>query len=131
MGDKDKVGIPLFPETPASMDVTELLQGLRNYVRTKKGGRPPIYNDRKLAAIYELLRRGLGWSAEKSRGWITDNLKASESTVKRAGRTNKVMGEYSLAELFQIVDNDITQESFTADDFDELRTQRDSPGSED
>ncbi len=132
MGEKHKVGTPSFMDPPKPMDESRLLQGLRNVLRFLSGrrGRPPKYDDRKLAAVYELLRRGLGWSAEKSRGWITDNFNASESTLKRAARKYNMLSGYSPADLARIADDLIKQGSFTPDDLKKLRSQCDSLGSE-
>ena len=130
MSKKDKVRVPLFHGTPESTDVSELVQGLRNMRRVFFGGRRPKYDDRQLAAVYELLRRCLGWSAEKSRGWITDNVKASESTIKRAARRYEMLSGYSPADLARIADDLIKQGSFTPDDLKKLRSQCDSLGSE-
>ena len=131
MSKKDKGGVPLFPGTPESTDVSELVQGVRNMMRVFFGGRPPKYDDRQLAAVYELLRRCLGWSAERSRGWITDNIDASESTIKRAGRKYRMMREYSSADLAEIADDCIKQACFTPEDLEKLRSQCDSLGFQD
>ncbi len=128
MGEKHKVGAPSFMDPPKPMDVSRLLQGLLNMRRAFSGGRPPKYDDRKLAAVHELLRRSPGWSAERSCGWITDNIGASESTIKRAGRLYRMMREYSSADLAQIADDYIKQACFTPEDLEKLRAQYDSLG---
>ena len=117
-------------DAPKPMDASRLLQGLRNIMRSFSGGRPPKYDDRKLAAVYELLRRSLGWSAERCYGWITDNIGASESTIKRAGRLYRLSSECPLSDLAEMAGDYLKEECFSAGDVEELRAQCKSLGSQ-